>query len=849
MSDTLIHTDIISCKYYLMRISSILLCYYLLYTETIVVALHSYDNTIHLSSTRKNESTSSTSTAYTSTGGIATTDAKIWSSIVEKKRKKTLLTTAATIDSDMERMMKTNVSKLSSFIHVQSNRSNGSINRNNNTMNRNNSTMNNTMNKNNYTMHRNNNTMNRNNNTMNRNNYTMNRNNNTMNRNNNTMDKSNNQKEPLVVPVMIDTRNSISNSSGSSDNKDINQLLETIASLPSSSTTSSKRFFNMSIITWNMGEIAPSEEDCASFIRAYRNNDIVVFGLQECEDIRLRRQEGHRSRKWKAIQSHCLGSQFVNLCHHKMGGLMLNVYCKKRIKKMITGIQLFEVACGVGNVLTNKGAVGLVLRLHDNTTLGLINVHLAAHVKKVTQRNNDYHRILTTFFDRIPSNWLKKPSLSLSIDDNDGRDDGDKRMNREDSGIRDMRSSGRMNDNIHEGRSSKQKQISGRVDRDIMNSIGWSSSSRSSRVGSDSTGFLSSYSRVDIRESVVRSSSFLSDTLKDTMSIMSRHANGHPIYHTNKPSRRSNRGSRGSSSKKTTTKEDEEKYGRSSRSSSSSSIRSSSGNRNRTRSKRSQKSRKHKIMATPLKRKRRSSTSVQLDYVDDSHENDGSRHDVVHHHIGHDVVSQQDSMVLLSKEQEQLRMLQSIDSLIIFGDFNYRIDAPRLEIELFHDLYRKHYADNSDDDATDAVDAAAADDDDITSTVWSSSDVLHDSSDNVKSKRVDTKEKLQRSSKSPFFSSSSMKGTTGSTATSSTLSSTVSRPPNSRRRSTVDTMKAKHDNRYLRRLLISLNNNNDSTVLTDDLMRQKKKMMMLHRDIAELLLCDQLRREQSRGML
>ena len=609
-----------------------------------------------------------------------------------------------------------------------------------------------------------------------------------------------------------------------------------------------------------MGEIAPSEEDCASFIRAYRNNDIVVFGLQECEDIRLRRQEGHRSRKWKAIQSHCLGSQFVNLCHHKMGGLMLNVYCKKRIRKMITGMQLFEVACGVGNVLTNKGAVGLVLRLHDNTTLGLINVHLAAHVKKVAQRNNDYHRILTTFFDRIPSNWLKKPSLSLSIDGDDGRDDDDKRMNREDSGIRDMRSSGRMNDNIHEGRSSKQKQISGMSDRDIMNSIGWSSSSRSSRAGSDSTGFLSSYSHVDIRESVVRSSSFLSDTLKDTMSIMSRHANGHPIYHTNKPSRRSSRGSRGSrgssSSKKTTTKEDEEEDGNSSsRSSSSRSSsrnrsrsRSSSGNRNRTRSKRSQKSRNHKIMATPLKRKRRSSTSVQLDNDDDSHDNDGSHygsHDVGHHHIGHDVVSLQDSMVLLSKEQEQLRMLQSIDSLIIFGDFNYRIDAPRLEIELFHDLYRKHHADKSDDDTADA----AADDDDITSTVWSSSD-------NVKSKRVDTKEKLQRSSMSPFFSSSSMKGTTGSTATSSSLSSTVSRPLNRRRRSTVDTMKAKHDNRYLRRLLISLNNNyqtnnNDSTVLTDDLMRQKKKkmMMMLHRDIAELLLCDQLRREQSRGML
>jgi hypothetical protein len=565
-----------------------------------------------------------------------------------------------------------------------------------------------------------------------------------------------------------------------------------------------------------------------------------------------------------------------------MGGLMLNVYCKKRIKKMITGMQLFEVACGVGNVLTNKGAVGLVLRLHDNTTLGLINVHLAAHVKKVAQRNNDYHRILTTFFDRVPSNWLKKPSLSLSIDDDDvgddDNDDDDRRMNRGDSGKRGMRRSGRMNDNIHKGRSSKQKQVTGVNDRGIMSSVGWISSSRSSRFGGDSTGFLSSYSSVDIREGVVRSSSsassFLSDTLKDTMSIMSRHANGHlrdgssTIFHTNKPSRRSS-GSRGRRRKKTTTVKsikvhdvDEEKDDDNDGSSSS---RSSSSIQNRIKSKRSQKSRNRKIMATPLKRKRRSSNSLELDNDNDSQDNDGSHygsHDVGHHRIGHDVVSQKDSMVLLSKEQEQLRMLQSIDNLIIFGDFNYRIDAPRLEIELFHDLYRKRDADKSDDDDDDAV---VDDDDDSTSTIWSSNEVLHDNSDNVKSKRVEKKDQLQRSPKSPFFSSSSLKGTTGSTATSSTgsstLSSAVSRPPNSRRSSTVDTMKARHDNRYLRRLVISSNNNyqtttnnndDDSTVLTDDLMRQKKKkkkVMMLHRDIAELLLCDQLRREQSRGML
>jgi len=120
----------------------------------------------------------------------------------------------------------------------------------------------------------------------------------------------------------------------------------TSSSSTTSSSSSSTRLYNMSIITWNMGEIAPSEEDCA-FIRAYRSNDFVVFGLQECEDIRIRRHEGHRSRKWKEIQNRCLGPQFMNLCHHKMGGLMLNVYCKKKIKKMITGF--YDVMLPVHN--------------------------------------------------------------------------------------------------------------------------------------------------------------------------------------------------------------------------------------------------------------------------------------------------------------------------------------------------------------------------------------------------------------------------------------------------------------------------------------------------------------------
>jgi hypothetical protein len=139
---------------------------------------------------------------------------------------------------------------------------------------------------------------------------------------------------------------------------------------------------NMSIISWNMAEVAPNTKDCA-FIRGYRSSDIVVFGIQECEDIRPRRREGHRTRLWRELQRKLLGRQFQCIGSHKMGGLFLSVYAKQTALEKIRGVQLVDVACGVGNVLTNKGAVGAILRF-GNKTVALVNSHLAAHQKYVS---------------------------------------------------------------------------------------------------------------------------------------------------------------------------------------------------------------------------------------------------------------------------------------------------------------------------------------------------------------------------------------------------------------------------------------------------------------------------------
>jgi 2-polyprenyl-3-methyl-5-hydroxy-6-metoxy-1,4-benzoquinol methylase len=63
-------------------------------------------------------------------------------------------------------------------------------------------------------------------------------------------------------------------------------------------------------------------------------------------------------------------------------GIQIAVYTKKHLKRDIQNLQILDVACGVGNVLTNKGAICVLLRLRDKT-VALVNAHLAAHVGKV----------------------------------------------------------------------------------------------------------------------------------------------------------------------------------------------------------------------------------------------------------------------------------------------------------------------------------------------------------------------------------------------------------------------------------------------------------------------------------
>ena len=172
----------------------------------------------------------------------------------------------------------------------------------------------------------------------------------------------------------------------------------------------------VSIVTWNLGEASPSEKE-ASFIKQFRKgSDLVMIGAQECEDIKPRRAEGHRSRHLRQLGIQMLGEQYVPIAIHSLGGIQMALYCRRDKLADVEFIDIADVTCGVGNVFHNKGAIGVYLKMRHHRSdsdivksskLLLVTGHLAAHVKNVDARNDDFRRIISELEAQAPVRFLR----------------------------------------------------------------------------------------------------------------------------------------------------------------------------------------------------------------------------------------------------------------------------------------------------------------------------------------------------------------------------------------------------------------------------------------------------------
>lgn len=199
----------------------------------------------------------------------------------------------------------------------------------------------------------------------------------------------------------------------------------------------------VSVVSWNLAEAVVPEED-AAFIRKFRKTpswrpdgedgtDIVLISSQECENIKPRRSEGHRSRELRRLMIKMLGKNYIPLAIHSLGGIQFGLFCKRSILSEIEFVSVADVTCGIGNVFHNKGAIAAFLQMKSRDPAGsnaehatkhraksvkmlFVTAHLAAHVKNVDARNMDYWRIASELQAQAPSRFLP-PKQGLAQDE------------------------------------------------------------------------------------------------------------------------------------------------------------------------------------------------------------------------------------------------------------------------------------------------------------------------------------------------------------------------------------------------------------------------------------------------
>ena len=152
---------------------------------------------------------------------------------------------------------------------------------------------------------------------------------------------------------------------------------------------------NVAALTWNLAERLPPMEDL-EFMKKLRVAQIVVIGVQECHAIMGgdNMKKGHvgAASVWQSMCKSMLGKRFIGVAGKTMGPIHINMYVRADIIAGLSELRVGHVSCGVGNVLFNKGAVGVTCRLHGRT-LVFVCAHLAARTERIIERRDDLTRI------------------------------------------------------------------------------------------------------------------------------------------------------------------------------------------------------------------------------------------------------------------------------------------------------------------------------------------------------------------------------------------------------------------------------------------------------------------------
>jgi len=148
------------------------------------------------------------------------------------------------------------------------------------------------------------------------------------------------------------------------------------------------------VVTWNMYGKKPKDGLEKLFNNDKVKHHIISIGTEEClRSIPASTLYESKSYWVNMLRKH-LDKDYIMLKSHSMNALHLTVFINKSLFGSIRGIESAEVKTGLGNILGNKGGIGISVKIY-NTSFLFINCHLASGQKNIRQRNEDFEKILS----------------------------------------------------------------------------------------------------------------------------------------------------------------------------------------------------------------------------------------------------------------------------------------------------------------------------------------------------------------------------------------------------------------------------------------------------------------------
>jgi hypothetical protein len=168
--------------------------------------------------------------------------------------------------------------------------------------------------------------------------------------------------------------------------------------LPSPNSSKKIRIFSM---TWNMfGK--PPPEDISILFPKYSKHHVYIIVTQECLRS-IGTSLFYSSKKtWEVKLQECLGQDYNLYAANTLGATHIAIFIHFSMKNIISTPCLQKVSTGFGNVVRNKGAVGVKFVVGSTSVL-VVGCHLASGQNNVVNRNNDFRRIEKELFKDVSS--------------------------------------------------------------------------------------------------------------------------------------------------------------------------------------------------------------------------------------------------------------------------------------------------------------------------------------------------------------------------------------------------------------------------------------------------------------